>query len=42
MTKSIVEALGGTISFKSKEGIGTTFSVTIHGRGIAKKEPEKK
>jgi signal transduction histidine kinase len=29
ITKSIVEALGGTVSFKSKEHVGTTFTVTL-------------
>lgn len=42
ITKAIVQALGGNISFKSEEGRGTTFSLTIQGRGIAKKESDKK
>ena len=29
ITKSMVEALGGTIRFQSKEGEGTVFVVTI-------------
>lgn len=37
ITKSIIKTLGGTISFKSKEGDGTTFSVDIFGRGMTKK-----
>jgi len=36
ITKSIVEALGGTIEFKSKEGEGTIFSVNIPSRGVVK------
>ena len=37
LTKSVVEALDGTISFKSKEGEGTVFSVDIPNRNTAKK-----
>jgi two-component system phosphate regulon sensor histidine kinase PhoR len=38
MTKSIVETLGGTISFKSKNGKGATFYVTLYNKGIAKRK----
>jgi len=36
ITKSIVEALNGSIEFKSTEGRGTTFFVTLSGRDRAK------
>lgn len=41
ITKSIVEALGGTISFESKEGEGTVFSVDLPSRYIGNKKSEK-
>lgn len=37
ITKSIVEVLGGTIDFKSKEGKGTVFSVNMPSRSTARK-----
>lgn len=37
ITKSIVERMGGTIVFKSKENEGTTFTVNFPVNGIAKK-----
>lgn len=36
ITKSVMGALGGTISFKSKEGEGTTFSVEIPNTSSAR------
>ena len=42
ITKSIVEALGGTISFQSKEDEGTTFLVTMPSRGTVRRESGKK
>jgi hypothetical protein len=37
ITKSLVEALGGTISFKSKEGSGTIFYVNIPSQNTSNK-----
>jgi PAS domain S-box-containing protein len=34
IVKSHIENLGGTISFKSKESIGSTFTLTIPNKGI--------
>ena len=42
ITKAIVERLGGTISFKSKENVGTTFTVAFPiGNITPKKKPEE-
>ena len=42
IVKAIVGTLGGTISFQSKEKEGTVFLVTMPGRGVPKREAEKK
>lgn len=41
ITKSIVEALGGTIRFAPNVGGGTVFSVTIPNHGIAQRVSKK-
>ncbi|MFH1425979.1 MAG: ATP-binding protein [Candidatus Kerfeldbacteria bacterium] len=42
IAKSILDASGGTIAFKSKENKGTTFIVTLPIRGMKPKEGTKK
>ncbi len=41
IARMIMEASGGDISFKSKEGSGTTFTVRIPKAGMEKREGEK-
>ena len=40
LTKTLVEEWGGTISFTSEEGKGTTFTVTIPPAGMQPREGE--
>ncbi len=42
ITKSVVEALGGTISFKSIENKGTMFIVTLPKQTVATRKSGKK
>ncbi|MFH1286967.1 MAG: ATP-binding protein [Candidatus Magasanikbacteria bacterium] len=41
ITKLVVEESGGSISFVSKEGVGTTFTMRLPLRGSRKKDGEK-